>query len=41
MIKKQAIEEVAHPNPRFYNRLFLVPKQGGTWCLVLDVSKLN
>ena len=28
MIKKQAIEEVAHPNPGFYNRLFLVPKQG-------------
>ena len=41
MLNKQAIERVQHWDPGFYNRLFLVPKQGGTWRPVLDVSKLN
>ena len=39
--EKEAIEIVKSQTPGFYNRLFLVPKPGGKWRPVLDVSKLN
>ena len=41
LIAKEAIELVTSQTPGFYNRLFLVPKQDGTWRPVLDVSRLN
>ena len=41
MLEKGAIERIVEPDPGFYNRLFLVPKKGGTWRPVLDVSRLN
>ena len=41
MLEKHAIEKVEDQSPGFYNRLFLVPKQGGKWRPVLDVSRLN
>ena len=41
MLTKKAIETIVPGDPAFYNRLFLVPKPGGKWRPVLDVSRLN
>ena len=41
MLVKEAIEPIYPGDPAFYNRLFLVPKPGGKWRPVLDVSRLN
>ena len=38
---KRAIEVVRTPSPGFYSRLFLVPKAGGTWRPIIDLSVLN
>ena len=40
MEMKGAIEVVRTP-PGFYSRLFLVPKAGGTWRPIIDLSALN
>ena len=32
---------LSHQQPGFLNRLFLVPKKGGTWRPVIDLSSLN
>ena len=41
MEMKGAIEVVRTPSPGFYSRLFLVPKAGGTWRPIIDLSVLN
>ena len=42
MIEEKVVETVRQPDsPGFYNRLFLVPKKGGTWRPVIDLSCLN
>ena len=41
LLLKQAIEEVHHPSPGFYSRLFLAPKKTGDWRPVIDLSHLN
>ena len=42
MIEKKVVEPVLQTSsPGFYNRLFLVPKRGGSWRPVIDLSALN
>lgn len=42
LLAKKATELVKSPNsPAFYSRLFLVPKPGGRWRPVIDLSALN
>ena len=42
LLQKQAIEPVIHPDtPGFYSHLFVVPKPGGRWRPVIDLSRLN
>ena len=41
LLQKQAVEEIHHPSPGFYSRLFLAPKKGGDWRPVIDLSPLN
>ena len=38
---KGAIEVVRTPSPGFDSRLFLVPKAGGTWRPIIDLSVLK
>ena len=38
---KGAIEVVRTPSPGFYSGLFLVPKAGGAWRPIIDLSALN
>ena len=38
---KGAIEVVRTPSPGFCSRLFLVPKAGGAWRPIIDLSALN
>ena len=41
MEMKGAIEVVRTPSAGFYSQLFLVPKAGGTWRSIIDLSVLN
>ena len=42
LLLKRAVEEVTDPaSPGFYSHLFVVPKPGGRWRPVIDLSALN
>ena len=42
LLQKQAVEIVTHVHaPAFYSHLFVVPKPGGRWRPVIDLSQLN
>ena len=42
MMEKKVVEPVLQTSsPGFYNQLFLVPKRGGPWRPVIDLSALN
>jgi hypothetical protein len=42
LIDKQAVEEIVdHDSPGFYSHLFVVPKPGGRWRPIIDLSTLN
>ena len=41
LFSKGAVELADSSTPGFYSRLFTVPKKGGTWRPVLDLSVLN
>jgi ribonuclease HI len=42
MLEKRALEEVLDPStPGFYSLLFVVPKKGGKWRPIIDLSILN
>jgi hypothetical protein len=41
LLQKQAIEEVVQPSLAFWSRIFLVPKPGGQWRVILNLKPLN
>ena len=41
MLQKGAIQLIQDNSPGFYSRIFMVPKQGGKWRPVIDLSALN
>ena len=41
MLEKGAIHLITDNSPGFYSRIFMVPKQGGKWRPVIDLSVLN
>ena len=41
LLTKQAIREIPHSDPVYFNRVFLVPKKNGKLRLVTDLSQLN
>ena len=41
LLEKDVIEPVKAESPVFFNIVFLRPKPGGKWRLILDVSRLN
>ena len=41
MLIKGAIQLIQDDSPGFYSRIFMVPKQGGKWRPVIDLSALN
>ena len=41
MLEKGAIHLVTDNSLGFYSRIFMVPKQGGKWRPVIDLSVLN
>jgi hypothetical protein len=42
LLSKQVLEPVARESsPGFYSRLFLTPKQDGTWRVIIDLSEIN
>ena len=41
LLAKQAIREIPHSDPVYFNRVFLVPKKNGKLRLVTDLSQLN
>ena len=41
LLEKQVIEVIGFDDLAFFNVVFLRPKPGGKWRLILDVSRLN
>ena len=41
LLVKQAIVPLPPNSWAYFNRVFLIPKKIGGFCLILDVSKLN
>ena len=41
LLHKGAVEKIEPEGPRFYSRIFLVPKKNGKLRLIIDLSRLN